>query len=340
MSDNPRVLPSRQPTPKDIAILLLSLGEKGAAQVFKHLSQREVRQISTNMATISPLKRDQVQEVLDLFFHTYRYDSALSGSSKSYLNKTLKLALGDKEAKGVMDSIFGGESNSLEAMKWMDSGTITELIVDEHPQLQAVVLTYLGATQATDVLMRLPAKSHQDLLSRVARLQELHPSIIEELNIIFDANVGKMSTSQNTTVSGLRQVADIMNRMNDTSVQSLLSYFKEQDKKLAEQIEQQMFLFEHLMRLDEDALRKVMAEVSQDILALALKGAAQEMVDSVVGTMTKRSAKFLLEDIENLGPVRASQVQSARNDVLRAARQLAASGEIELSFNDEDEMIG
>lgn len=340
MSDNPRVLPSRQPTPKDIAILLLSLGEKGAAQVFKHLSQREVRQISTNMATISPLKRDQVQEVLDLFFHTYRYDSALSGSSKSYLNKTLKLALGDKEAKGVMDSIFGGESNSLEAMKWMDSGTITELIVDEHPQLQAVVLTYLGATQATDVLMRLPAKSHQDLLSRVARLQELHPSIIEELNIIFDANVGKMSTSQNTTVSGLRQVADIMNRMNDTSVQSLLNYFKEQDKKLAEQIEQQMFLFEHLMRLDEDALRKVMAEVSQDILALALKGAAQEMVDSVVGTMTKRSAKFLLEDIENLGPVRASQVQSARNDVLRAARQLAASGEIELSFNDEDEMIG
>lgn len=340
MSDNPRVLPSRQPTPKDIAILLLSLGEKGAAQVFKHLSQREVRQISTNMATISPLKRDQVQEVLDLFFHTYRYDSALSGSSKSYLNKTLKLALGDKEAKGVMDSIFGGESNSLEAMKWMDSGTITELIVDEHPQLQAVVLTYLGATQATDVLMRLPAKSHQDLLSRVARLQELHPSIIEELNIIFDANVGKMSTSQNTTVSGLRQVADIMNRMNDTSVQSLLSYFKEQDKKLAEQIEQQMFLFEHLMRLDEDALRKVMAEVSQDILALALKGAAQEMVDSVVGTMTKRSAKFLLEDIENLGPVRASQVQSARNDVHRAARQLAASGEIELSFNDEDEMIG
>ncbi|WP_448218146.1 flagellar motor switch protein FliG [Endozoicomonas sp. 2B-B] len=340
MSDNPRVLPSRQPTPKDIAILLLSLGEKGAAQVFKHLSQREVRQISTTMATISPLKRDQVQEVLDLFFHTYRYDSALSGSSKSYLNKTLKLALGDKEAKGVMDSIFGGESNSLEAMKWMDSGAITELIVDEHPQLQAVVLTYLGATQATDVLMRLPAKSHQDLLSRVARLQELHPSIIEELNIIFDANVGKMSTSQNTTVSGLRQVADIMNRMNDTSVQSLLNYFKEQDKKLAEQIEQQMFLFEHLMRLDEDALRKVMAEVSQDILALALKGAAQEMVDSVVGTMTKRSAKFLLEDIENLGPVRASQVQSARNDVLRAARQLAASGEIELSFNDEDEMIG
>ncbi|WOG29083.1 flagellar motor switch protein FliG [Endozoicomonas sp. 8E] len=340
MSENQRTLPSRPPTPKDIAILLLSLGEKGAAQVFKHLSQREVRQISTTMATISPLKRDQVQEVLDLFFHTYRYDSALSGSSKGYLSKTLKLALGDKEAKGVMDSIFGGESNSLEAMKWMDSGTITELIVDEHPQLQAVVLTYLGATQATDVLMRLPAKNHQDLLSRVARLQELHPSIIEELNIIFDANVGKMSTSQNTTVSGLRQVADIMNRMNDTSVQNLLSYFKEQDKKLAEQIEQQMFLFEHLMRLDEDALRKVMAEVSQDILALALKGAAQEMVDSVVGTMTKRSAKFLLEDIENLGPVRASQVQSARNDVLRAARQLAASGEIELSFNDEDEMIG
>ncbi|WP_252178610.1 flagellar motor switch protein FliG [Endozoicomonas sp. 4G] len=340
MSDNQRVLPSRQPTPKDIAILLLSLGEKGAAQVFKHLSQREVRQISATMATIAPLKRDQVQEVLDLFFHTYRYDSALSGSSKGYLNKTLKLALGDKEAKGVMDSIFGGESNSLEAMKWMDSGTITELIVDEHPQLQAVVLTYLGATQATDVLMRLPAKNHQDLLSRVARLQELHPSIIEELNIIFDANIGKMSTSQNTTVSGLRQVADIMNRMNDTSVQSLLGYFKEQDKKLAEQIEQQMFLFEHLMRLDEDALRKVMAEVSQDILALALKGAAQEMVDAIVGTMTKRSSKFLLEDIENLGAVRASQVQSARNDVLRAARQLAASGEIELIFNDEDEMIG
>ncbi|MGB0360579.1 MAG: hypothetical protein ACPGEF_04120, partial [Endozoicomonas sp.] len=136
-----RELSLRQPTTRDIAILMLSLGEKGASKVMAHLSQREIRQISAAMATMSPLKRDQVQEVLDIFFHTYRYDSGLTGSSRGYLDKTLKLALGDKEAKNVMDSIFGDEDTTLETMKMMDSATITELIANEHPQLQAVVLT-------------------------------------------------------------------------------------------------------------------------------------------------------------------------------------------------------
>ncbi|MGI2028067.1 flagellar motor switch protein FliG [Endozoicomonas acroporae] len=333
------VLALRQPTTRDIAILLLSLGEKGAAKVMGHLSQREVRQISASMAAMAPLKRDQVQEVLELFFHTYRYDSGLTGSSRGYLDKTLKLALGDKEAKGVMDSIFGDEDNSLETMKLMDSATITELIAGEHPQLQAVVLTYLEPEQAAEVLQRLPVASHQDLLSRVARLEELHPSILQELNRMFDDNIGRLGTSHNTTVSGLRQVADIMNRMGETTVKNVLGFFKEQDKKLAEKIEQQMFVFEHIVRLDEDVLRRIISEVSQDILALALKGVAQEVMDAILATMTKRTAKFLQEDIENLGSVRASQVQGARNDVLRIARQLAASGEIELSFNDDEEMI-
>lgn len=338
MSDG-RAVALRQPTPKDIAILLLSMGEKGAASVFKHLSQREVRQISAAMASMAPLKRDQVQEVLDLFFHTYRYDSGLAGSSKGYLDKTLKLALGDKEAKTMMDSIFGDETNSLEAMKWMDSATITEMIANEHPQLQAVVLTYLEPGQAAEVMQRLPLDSHQDLLSRVARLQELHPSILQELNMMFDANIGRVGTSQNTTVSGLRQVADIMNRMNEGSVKSLLSYFKDQDKKLAEQIEQQMFVFEHLARLDEETLRKIMAEVSQEILALALKGLEQSVVDTLTDSMTRRASKFLLDAIENLGAVRSSQVQGARNDILRIARQMAANGDIELTFSDEEEMV-
>ncbi|WP_299730371.1 flagellar motor switch protein FliG [uncultured Endozoicomonas sp.] len=338
MSEN-RDLAIRQPTTRDIAILMLSLGEKGASRVLEHLSQREVRQVSAAMATMAPLKRDQVQEVLDIFFHTYRYDSGLTGSSRGYLDKTLKLALGDKEAKNVMDSIFGDEDTTLETMKMMDSATITELIAGEHPQLQAVVLTYLGPEQAAEVLQRLPVASHQDLLSRVARLEELHPSILQELNRMFDDNIGRLSTSQNTTVSGLRQVADIMNRMGEGTVKNVLGYFKEQDKKLAEKIEQQMFVFEHLTRLDEDVIRRIASEVSQDILALALKGAPQDVMDAIVGTMTKRASKFLLEDIENLGSVRASQVQGARNDVLRIARQLAASGEIELSFNEDEEMI-
>ncbi|WP_067515252.1 flagellar motor switch protein FliG [Endozoicomonas ascidiicola] len=338
MSEN-RDLAIRQPTTRDIAILMLSLGEKGASKVLEHLSQREVRQVSAAMATMAPLKRDQVQEVLDIFFHTYRYDSGLTGSSRGYLDKTLKLALGDKEAKNVMDSIFGDEDTTLETMKMMDSATITELIAGEHPQLQAVVLTYLGPEQAAEVLQRLPVATHQDLLSRVARLEELHPSILQELNRMFDDNIGRLSTSQNTTVSGLRQVADIMNRMGEGTVKNVLGYFKEQDKKLAEKIEQQMFVFEHLTRLDEDVIRRIASEVSQDILVLALKGAPQDVMDAIVGTMTKRASKFLLEDIENLGSVRASQVQGARNDVLRIARQLAASGEIELSFNEDEEMI-
>lgn len=326
--------------PNEIAVLLLSLGEKGAAQVFKHLSPREVRQISVAMANMPPMKRDEVQGVLNHFFHEYRYEVGIAGGTRNYLEKSLKIALGDKDAKNMMDSIFGDQNtSSLEMMKWMEASAIADLIINEHPQLQAVVLTYLEPGQAAEVLQRLPERLHESLLSRVAKLQELHPSIIQELNVMFDNSVGHISTSQNTSVSGLRQVADIMNRMTGASANTLLDHFKEQDSDLAERIEQQMFVFDHFARLDEDTIRKIIEEVPQNTLALALKGASEPINKKFIGTMTRRTAKYLQDDMDSLGSVRASQVQQARHEILNTARELAQSGQIELNLSDEDEMI-
>ena len=326
--------------PHEVAVLLLSLGEKGAAQVFRHMSPREVRQISVAMANMPPMKRDEVQGVINHFFHEYRYEVGIAGGTRNYLEKSLKIALGDKDARNMMDSIFGDDTTtSLEMMKWMDGSAIADLIMNEHPQLQAVVLTYLDPGQAAEVLARLPERCHEDLLSRIANLQELHPSIIQELNVMFDTSVGKINTGQNTSVSGLRQVADIMNRMNEASANHMLDHFKERDKDLAERIEQQMFVFEHLARLDENAIRQITAAIDQPTLALAMKGASKPIIDKVMGTMTRRTARYLQDDIDGLGSVRASQVQQARQELLTTARRLAQEGEIELNLSDEDEMI-
>ncbi|MGI9280147.1 MAG: flagellar motor switch protein FliG [Endozoicomonas sp.] len=327
-------------SPHEVAVLLLSLGEKGAAQVFKHLSSREVRQISQTMANMPPMKRDEVQNVMNHFFHEYRYEVGIAGGTRNYLEKSLKIAMGDKDAKNLMDSIYGEENtSSLEMMKWMEPSAVAELIVNEHPQLQAVVLTYLEPGQAALVLQRLPERCHEDLLTRIAKLKELHPSIVQELNVIFDDSVGLISTSQNTSVSGLRQVADIMNRMNESSVSHMLEHFKEQDSDLADRIEQQMFVFEHFSRLDEDTIRKIIEEIPQNTLSLALKGASEPISSKFINTMTRREAKYLQDDMDSLGTVRSSQVQQARQEILNTARTLSQNGQIELNLSDEDEMI-
>lgn len=323
---------------KNVAVLMLSLGEEGAAEIFKHMSQQEIRQITMAMAAMPPLKREEVQEVLGQFFHEYRYESGLLGGTKQFLEKSLTKALPVKDANNMLESVFGEENttNSLEMIKWMDTSMIAELISNEHPQLQAVVLAYLDADQASSVLQRLPSSSHKELLSRIAKLDELHPAILQELNDMFDQNMVKMTSSHNTSVGGLRQVADLMNRMNEKSAKQLLEHFKDNDTSLADQIEDQMFVFEHLTKLTDDNLARVVAEVPQDTLSLALKGASDKLMGKILANMAKRTARYLQNDIENLGSVRASQVQKARQEILDAARRLADRGEIELSSQDEE----
>ncbi|CAM3441125.1 flagellar motor switch protein FliG [Parendozoicomonas haliclonae] len=323
---------------QNVAVLMLSLGEEGASEIFKHLSPQEIRQVTMAMAQMPPLKRDEVQGVLGQFFHQYRYESGLLGGTKQFLQRSLNKALPAKDADSMIDSVFGQESTttSLEMIKWMDTAMIAEMIANEHPQLQAVVLAYLEPEQASQVLQRLPEANHQELLSRIARLEELHPSILQELNEMFDQNMIKMTSSHNKSVGGLRQVADLMNRMNENSARQLLEHFKGSDTTLADQIEEQMFVFEHLTKLTDENLAKVITEVPQETLALGLKGASDKLMGKILANMAKRTARYLQNDIDNLGSVRASQVQKARQDILDVARKLADSGEIELSAQDEE----
>lgn len=325
-------------TARNVAVLLLSLGEKGAAHVFKHLSKQEVRQITMAMATMPPLRRDEVQTILSQFFHEYRYEAGFIGGTQQYLEKSLQLAMGEKDATKMLESIFGHEEtgNGLEMIKWMGASTIAELIAHEHPQLQAVLLANLDSKQASDVLKRLPMHTHNDLLSRVAKLEELHPAIIQELNAMFDDNMVELNSGHNTTISGMRQVADIMNRLSEDETKSLLAHFKEQDETLAVELENHMFVFDNLAKVNDEAINRIIAEVPQDVLVMALKGAPDELMDMVMGNMAKSSAKYLQDDIENLGSVRASQVQAARKEMLDTARRLADEGEIELNFRDEE----
>lgn len=334
MSDESKV----SQTTKNVAILLLSLGEKGAAHVFKNLSKQEIRQITMAMATMPPLRRDEVQTILSQFFHEYRYEAGFIGGTQQYLEKSLQLAMGEKDASKMLESIFGHEEsgNGLEMIKWMGSSTIAELICQEHPQLQAVLLANLEPKQASEVLKRLPIHTHNDLLSRLARLEELHPAIIQELNSMFDDNMVELNSGHNTAISGMRQVADIMNRMNEEETKGLIAHFKEQDEQLAEELENHMFVFDNLAKVTDEAINRIVAEVSQEVLVMALKGAPEGLMDMVLGNMAKSSAKYLTDDIENLGSVRSSQVQAARKEMLDTARSLADEGEIELNFRDEE----
>lgn len=322
---------------RNAAILLLSLGEEATAAVFKQMSRGEVHEISQAMSAMPTMKRLDVQNVINGFFYEYRYESGIAGGTRRYLENALKIALGENDARGMLDSIFDDEnSRCLEVMKWMDPNAIASLIINEHPQLQAVVLSYLESEQAAEVLSRLPERNHKSLLKRIAALEELSPEIIKELNLIFDDPGGDLTARHSTQISGMKQVAGIMNSLGEQSANDLLEHFKTHNADMAVELEQEMFIFEHLAMLDEEAVQRILQEVPQELLALAMKGAPDNIFNKVVGTMTKRTANYLKNNMDALGVVRASQVKDARKEVMEIARKLAKDGEITRSLTPEE----
>lgn len=322
------------------AILLLSLGEQGAAEILKLLGPKEVQKVGSAMAAMNSVSKDAVNSVLDSFVATIDGQTNLGVGTDDYIKKMLIEALGEDKAGGMIDKILvGRNSKGLEALKWMDSRAVAEVIRLEHPQIIAIVLSYLDPDHAAEILTLLPERARPDIIMRIASLDGIQPSALLELDDIMEKQFSSNNSVKSSSVGGTRAAANIMNFLDGTMESEVMDAVKEIDAELGQTIEDHMFVFENLSDLDDRSVQTLLREVSSESLLLALKGADVELREKFFRNMSKRAAEMLRDDMEAKGPVRLSEVEAAQKEILAIARRLADSGDINLGGAGGDEYV-
>ncbi|KQQ57127.1 flagellar motor switch protein FliG [Pseudomonas syringae] len=322
------------------AVLLLSLGETDAAQVLRHMGPKEVQRVGVAMAQMRNVHREQVEQVMNEFVNTVGDQTSLGVGSDGYIRKMLTQALGEDKANGLIDRILlGGNTSGLDSLKWMEPRAVADVIRYEHPQIQAIVVAYLDADQAGEVLGHFDHKVRLDIILRVSSLNTVQPAALKELNQILEKQFSGNANTSRTTLGGIKRAADIMNFLDSSIEGTLMDSIREVDEDLSVQIEDLMFVFNNLADVDDRGIQALLREVSSDVLVLALKGSDEAVKEKIFKNMSKRAAELLRDDLEAKGPVRVSDVETAQKEILTIARRMAEAGEIVLGGKGGEEMI-
>lgn len=319
------------------AILLMSMGEASAAEVLKHMGPKEVQRLGSAMAQLNNIQQYEVEVVLNNFMEEVRTQTGLGMGSDGYIRNMLVSALGEDKANGLIDRILlGGNTTGLDTLKWMEARSVADIIRNEHPQIQAIVMAYLDADQSAEVLNYFPEKVRLDVMLRVASLDTVQPSALQELNDILEKQFSGNAGSQTKDIGGYKTAAEIINNLDSSVGGELLDSIREIDEDLGAQIQDLMFVFDNLSEVDDRGIQALLREVASDVLILALKGADESLQEKIFGNMSKRAAELLRDDLEAKGPVKISEVEGAQKEILTVARRMADAGEINLGGGGEE----
>ncbi|MCQ8877893.1 flagellar motor switch protein FliG [Pseudoalteromonas shioyasakiensis] len=322
------------------AILLLSLSEEDAAQILKHLEPKQVQKVGMAMAAIDDLSQAKISAVHNLFIEQIQSFSTIGFQSEDFIKKALTAALGEDKAASLIDQIvMGSGAKGLDSLKWMDSKQVANIIRNEHPQIQTIVLSYLEPEQSAEILAQFPEKVRLDLTMRIANLEEVQPAALQELNEIMEKQFAGQAGAQAAKMGGLKAAADIMNYLDTNIEGQLMDSIREHDEEMSQQIQDLMFVFENLLDVEDRGIQAILREVQQDVLMKAIKGTDEALKDKILGNMSKRAADMLADDLEAMAPVRISEVEAAQKEILSTARRLADSGEIMLGGGGGEEFL-
>ena len=323
------------------AILLMSLGEEEAAEVFKHLGPKEVQKLGAAMAALRNIPRAQVETVLDDFRKEAEGQSGLGGDSSEYIKSVLNKALGSDRAANLIERILhGGDTAGIESLKWMDAAAVSELIKNEHPQIVATVLVHLDRDQASEILGFFVERLRNDVILRIATLDGIQPTALKDLNdVLTRLLTGSTNSIKKSAMGGTRVAAEILNFMPTALETTVISMVRDFDPEIAQKIQDEMFTFENVNDLDDRAIQLLLREVQSESLIVALKGANLELRERIFKNMSSRASEMLREDLEAKGPVRVSEVEAEQKEILKIVRRLADEGQIALGGKGEEAFV-
>lgn len=318
------------------AILLLSMGEDNAANVIRQLSRQEVRALSQRMAKIANISQEDMSHTLLHFFDCYRQESGVSGASRLYLEKALDKAVGRKLARSMLDEIYGGAMiDELRRLEWVPPELIARFLEHEHAQMQALLLAFLPAEQASSILTLFPQEKHENLLYRIANLREVSEHVIDDLRFTLENCIEFVGEQVGASLNGVEKVADIVNRYNGNKGE-IIAMLKQHDKATAEAVEARMFDFITLSNQTDEVLAYLMNEIPDELWTVALKGAKQDFIDKILRALPKRLAQVYQQQIDNLAPQPVRKVESSRTEIMGMIREMMNQGNVDYRLYQEE----
>ncbi len=310
------------------AILLLALGDKCAVDVFKRLDRREITQVSKAMVEMDTVPKEMVEEVLKEFNQVLTLGESMLAGSPDRVRKMLQ-GLDSETAKFVLDSLeLDTGPGPFKALESVSPKLLAQILRNEHPQTLALILGHLDSEQAAGLLQNMSAGVRAEVLIRLARLEAVPADMLEDLGKVLDRQLIAMGGREGRKVGGVSSVAEILNAVERATEEEVLADIEEESTQLAEEIRQLMFVFEDIKTLDDRGIRELLKEVSNDELTLALKGASEELRDKFFSNLSERAATMIKEDLEIMGPVKLSEVETAQMNVVKVVRRLEAEGRI------------
>jgi flagellar motor switch protein FliG len=322
------------------AILMMLIGEDEAAEIMSNLSPKEVQVLGAAMYSVQGLGQDTVNLVLDEFLAIIKAQTSLGISGGNYIKNVLTKSLGQDKAQSVLGKITPTDSiKAIEILDWLDARSITDLIIDEHPQIIALIISYLEPAIASDVLHFLPEKSQSDIIKRIATLQTVQPEALRELDRVMQKVFSSNASLRASKVGGVQAAAKIMNFSSQDGEARIMKDILKEDKSLMQAIQDSMFVFETLLLSDDKSLQTLLRNVENDLIILALKGADQELKDKLFGCMSQRAAANIQDEMEALGPVRLTEVQEAQKQIIAVARRMSDEGSIVLAGRGGDDYV-
>lgn len=322
------------------AILLMSLGEEEAAEVFKFLGPKEVQKLGAAMASIKQISREKVEDILSDFHSEAEGQTGLGGDSGEYIRNVLTKALGSDRAAGLIERILhGGDTAGIESLKWMEPNSVAELIKNEHPQIIATILVHLDRDQASEILGHFVERLRNDVLLRIATLDGIQPNALKDLNEVLTKLITAPNNIKKSAMGGTRVAAEILNFMAGAMETSVLANVRDFDPEIAQRIQDEMFTFDNILELDDRAVQLLLREVQSESLIVALKGTSEELREKVFKNMSQRAADMLRDDLEAKGPVRVSEVEAEQKEILKIVRRLADEGQIALGGKGEEAFV-
>lgn len=320
---------------------MLALGQNEAAEVMKHLGPREVHKLGEAMSSMSAIAHNEIAGVLDDFTKITEQHSGIGVDSDEYIRTVLIQALGNDKAASLLNRILGdNDASGIESLKWMDSESVAELVLNEHPQIIATILVHLERDQAAEILTNFSERLRNDVLLRIATLDGVQPTALRELNDVLTKLLsGSENNIKKQPMGGTRTAADILNFLNGAVETSAMEALRNYDNDMAQKIMDEMFGFENLMDIEDRGIQLLLREVQSDSLIIALKGAAPDLREKILKNMSQRAADMLREDLEAKGPVRVSEVEAQQKAILLIVRRLADEGQLALGGKGDDAFL-
>ncbi|MDD2573207.1 MAG: flagellar motor switch protein FliG [Bacillota bacterium] len=322
------------------AILLIALGPENSAKLFKHLNDEEIEELTLEIANMRKVTPEIKSKVIEEFYQICVAQEYISEGGIEYAKEVLEKALGGQKALDIVNRLTSYlQVRPFDFVRKADPNQILNFIQNEHPQTISLILAYLNAQQSAAILAALPPEKQAEVAKRIAIMDRTSPEIIKQVERVLEKQISSLVTHDYTSAGGVQTIVNILNSVDRGTEKNIMETLEVEDTELAEEIKKRMFVFEDIITLDNRSIQRFLREVENDVLAVALKGANDEVAGVIYSNISKRLAEMITEDMQFMGPVRLRDVEEAQQKIVNTIRKLEDAGEIVISRGGGDEII-